>query len=311
MNTSTMLLVTTYLDPRRYDALATRTRRLKLRMLLRVRDPSRLSCVGGRISVINIGGHGLNSFIASMRGSFQVTQRLHRTARKPTSPLLISRDNVSSPRAVYHLHTTNFHNFLVNRAFVGATGPNRALGRFVRSDLLVSGWGLGISGYGCGDLSCDIASHDRVMGDGLWVMGGVSPLVGMYKVARTRGVHGMRLRNMSVVNFVFCPGSPHYLYRVPKCLPTYTGHINIFIGRDGRGVLVCASHFDLSCVRLRNGRTPRCYHSLRGTNLRLVGTFSVLLPGSLLSISTCGNLYSCCLFSAGAPRCNNSNGRFS
>lgn len=125
MNTSTILLVTTTLRRSRYRTLASGTRRLNLRILLRVRDTSRLACVGGRASVMNVGGHGLKDFRASITGSFHLTRRL------PRSVVHMSRDKLSRPRAMSRLHSTNFENFLVNRAFVHAKRPNRALGSFV------------------------------------------------------------------------------------------------------------------------------------------------------------------------------------
>lgn len=136
-------------------------------------------------------------------------------------------------------------------------------------------------------------------------------LVGIYNVYRKRGVHRMRSPSVSVVKFVFCPGSPHCLYRVPSCVPTGTHHIKIFIGRSGRAVRVFTSHFDLSFVRLRKGRSPRCYQSLRLSKLGLVGTFPVTDEGSLRGMRGCDGFYGCFLFSAGYRRHKKSNGRFS
>lgn len=77
------------------------------------------------VSVIKIGGHGLKDFRARIRGSFHLTGGL------PRRVLQVSRDNVSDPRAIGRLQTTNFQNFLVKRGFVGAPTPKRTLGRFV------------------------------------------------------------------------------------------------------------------------------------------------------------------------------------
>lgn len=133
VNTSTILLVTTYLAPRRYLVFTRLTRALGVRMLLRVRSGRRLSRLGPFISVLKIGGHGLKAFRASIRGSFHLTGTVRAiTHREGLSPLLMSRDNVSAAAAMSGLERTNFRKFLVKRAFVGASMPNSALTRFVK-----------------------------------------------------------------------------------------------------------------------------------------------------------------------------------
>lgn len=138
INTSTMLLVTTTLGPRGYGRLIGGTRSLNLRMLLRVRDSRRLACVGRGVSVIKVGGQGLKAFFASIRGSFQLTKRL------PRSTMLMSRDKVSSPRAMGHLRATKFQKFLVKRAFVEAARPKGALKGFLRNVRWVGCSGRGV-----------------------------------------------------------------------------------------------------------------------------------------------------------------------
>lgn len=124
--TSTILLVTTYLSGRRYEGLVQVTRRLKLRILLRVRNRHSFRCTRLRPSVCKVGGHGLKAFIASIRGDFQLSRVL------PGSMYQIDRDKVSLPRAILELERRNkFEKFLVNRRFVGRTRPKRTLTRFV------------------------------------------------------------------------------------------------------------------------------------------------------------------------------------
>lgn len=139
--------------------------------------------------------------------------------------------------------------------------------------------------------------------------------MGIYKVHRPRGVRGITRLKISVVKFVFCPGSPEFTSRSISQATTSGGiyEINIFIGRSTKLVSSGVRLFSLGTIRLRKGRDHRLYRLLRGRGnlLGIVGTVDISATKSVRGCGRCMNTISCFLFSAGYGAINKDNRRFS